>query len=386
MKILKWLAIVVVVFLVLVMSARPLIEWRLLPSQSFEQTKAPEAPVYSDDYFWISRPDIKDGADLVPPNAYTGNDLNDTPVDVFFVHSTGYVGPGGWNSNMGPDNSEIQSTEYMLTSMASIFNSCCNIYAPHYREAHLSSFVSEDTESSFQALDLAYSDVEKAFDYYLENYNQGRPFMIVGHSQGTLHALRLLENRVDNTPLQEKLVAAYTLGYWLPMDKFERGFASLELCQQADQTGCIISYDAYGEGGSLSGMSRQWYKSGWEIVENTDIACVNPLSWQTNNEKIAQDVHLGALPVEFKRTFYYMLIAQNPNYKYTELPTLVENLTWAQCGEKGELFLAEQLEGDFANHLADENKSYHLFDFSLFYGNIRENAIARTKAYLQKGR
>lgn len=386
MKFLKWVAVVVVILLLLVVSARPLIEWRLLPSQGFAETQAPDAPDYSDDYFWIAHPDRSDASDLIPPNVDTNNDSTEALIDVFFVHSTGYVGPGGWNSNMGPDNSEIQSTEYMLTSMASIFNGCCQVYAPHYREAHLSAFVADDTESSYQALDLAYQDVEKAFEYFLEHYSQGRAFMIVGHSQGSLHALRLLEQKIDGTPLQDRLVAAYTLGYWLPMDKFERSFSSLELCAQPNQTGCIVSYDAYGEGGELSGASRQWYKTGWEIVPNEKIACVNPLNWQLNTERVPASEHEGAMPVEFKRTFYYMLIATNPNHKFTALPELAQNLTWAECGENGELFLQEQLDGDFANHLADENKSYHLLDFSLFYGNIRENALLRAATYMEKGR
>lgn len=386
MKWIKWISAIVVVLIILVISARPLIEWRMLPSNAFSSDNVPDKPDYSDTYFWISLPDKSDSADLIPPNAFTDEDIHLPQVDVFFIHSTGYVGPGGWNSNMQADNSEIQSTEYMLTSMASIFNGCCHLYAPHYREAHLVSFASEDTQSSFDALDLAYDDVETAFDYFLEYYSQGRPFMIVSHSQGSLHALRLLENRIDGEPLAQRMVAAYTLGYWLPLDKFERSFTSLKVCSSAEQTGCIVSFDSYGEGGKLSGQSRQWYRSGWEVVDNTQIVCTNPISWSTNTERALAEQHHGAMPVEFKRTFWYMLTAQNPDYKFTELPPLVNELTWAQCGENGELFVQEQLEGPFSNHFNDENKSYHLLDFSLFYGNIRSNAILRTSAYFKKGR
>lgn len=386
MKWVKWIVSIVAVLIILVISVRPLIEWRMLPAGPFDSNAAPAAPDYTSAYFWISLPDKSDSADLTPPNAETNSDITDPEIDVFFVHSTGYVGPGGWNSNMDAENSEIQSTEYMLTSMASIFNGCCNIYAPHYREAHLASFGAEDTESSFAALDLAYQDIEAAFDYFLENYNQGRPFMIVSHSQGSLHSLRLLENKIDGKALSARLVAAYTLGYWLPMDKFERGFEALQLCETPDQTGCLVSFDSFGEGGQLDGQSRQWYKTGWEIIDNKHIACVNPMSWLTNTDRVAATEHTGAMPVEFMRTFYYMLTAQNPNYKFTELPSLTNQLTWAQCGENGELFVQEQLEGPFSNHFDNPNKSYHLLDFSLFYGNIRSNAILRAEAFMQKSR
>jgi hypothetical protein len=62
-------------------------------------------------------------------------------------------------------------------------------------------------------LDLAYQDVEAAFDYYLQYFNKGRPFIVVRHSQGTTHTLRLLEEKIDNTPLYRQLVAAYVVGY-----------------------------------------------------------------------------------------------------------------------------------------------------------------------------
>jgi hypothetical protein len=64
----------------------------------------------------------------------------------------------------------------------------------------------EKFDAVIQALDLAYQDVESAFDYYLTHYNQGRPFIVVGHCQGTTHALRLSEQKVYETVLFHRLV------------------------------------------------------------------------------------------------------------------------------------------------------------------------------------
>lgn len=387
-KILTWLFSIIVVLVIVAVSARPMIEWYMFPAGSFAEAESPAAPDYSNLYFWVAHSDKNDSSDLVPPNISTASDITDQPVDVFFVHSTGYVGPGGWNSTMEDTNSEAQSIEYMLTSMASIFNGCCAVYAPHYREAHLVSFISDDLESSYQAFDLAYEDVKAAFQYFLTNINKGRPFIIVSHSQGSLHSFRLLHEFVDGTALQDQMVAAYTLGYWLPMDMFERTFESLRLCSDSTQTGCIVSYDTYGEGGYKSSQQRQWYPSGWEINPEQKIACVNPLSWQTNTNLIDSSAHVGAMPVEFKRTFKYMLLAKNPGFKFTELPELTSGLLDAQCDESGVLLVTEQIDNPFSNHLDNEDKSYHLLDFSLFYGNMRNNAIVRTNAYfnmLQSG-
>lgn len=380
-KFLLCLAIIVVSLALFAIGGFKLIEWRLLPNSAFSDTPEPQAPIYTDSNFWIAAPSMTDTSDLIPPNADTKHDLLDKPVDVFFVHSTGYVGPGGWNSNMAYENSETQSLQYMLSSMASAFNGCCKVYAPNYRQAHINAFISDDTESSFNALDLAYFDVERAFDYFIKNMNKDRPFMIVGHSQGSLHALRLIAERVDNSALLERMVAAYTVGYWLPKDMFTRTFSNITLCENEQQTGCIVSFDSYGEGGAMADPVRHWYPSAWEIAPAGNIACVNPLSWSTNTERAKASLHKGAMPVEFKRNFIHMINAENPQFIFEALPELTPELTWAQCDPSGVLHVTQQQDNAFSNHLDSQDKSYHLLDYSLFYGNIRQNAIVRSVSY-----
>jgi len=387
-KFVYWFVLpVVALLIILILFGRQWVFSYLSPPETFVLADAPAAPDYENAYFWVTHPDKEDTSDLVPLALDISDDLADKAVDVFFVHSTGFVGPGGWNSTMEIENSEAQSIEYMLSSMASIFNGCCNIYAPHYREANIQSFMPEKFEFGTQALDLAYQDVAEAFDYYLQHFNKGRPFIVVGHSQGTTHALRLLEEKVDNRPLYRQLVAAYVVGYWLPKDKFSRGFEQITPCFEAGQTGCIVSYDTYGQDGQLDSKVPHWYKTGWESSELEDgsikpTLCVNPLSWTNTLDKISQKSHLGAMPVEFKRTPINMLLANNPGFIFQELPSLTNELTWAQCMEDGRLEIMPQADNLFSNHLDQPNKSYHILDFSLFYGNIRQNAMQRVNHFM----
>jgi pimeloyl-ACP methyl ester carboxylesterase len=391
MKLLKklfiWLILPLVgLLIILVIFGQQWVISYLSPPETFIVEDAPQAPNFDNPYFWVAHPDKRDTSDLLPLGIDISMDFANKEVDVFFVHSTGFVGPGGWNSTMQIENSEAQSIEYMLSSMASIFNGCCDIYAPHYREANIQAFMPENFDQGTQALDLAYQDVEAAFDYYLTHFNHGRPFIVVGHSQGTTHALRLLEKKVDKTELYDRLVAAYLVGYWLPQDKFSRGFEQITVCEQATQIGCIVSYDVYGHGGELNAQVPHWYKTGWEINRQADdsvkpTVCVNPLSWQPNQNKIAKSLHLGAMPVDFKRTPVNMLLANNPGFIFEELPELTSELTWAQCQEDGRLEISEQADSLFSNHLNQPNKSYHILDFSLFYGNIRLNAITRVNQF-----
>ena len=63
-----------------------------------------------------------------------------------------------------------------------------------------------------KAYAFALQDVKRAFQYYIDHYNNGRPFILVGHSQGTFHLMPLLEQMIDQTPLKDRLVAAYAIG------------------------------------------------------------------------------------------------------------------------------------------------------------------------------
>jgi hypothetical protein len=110
-KFFKWLGSIVVVLVILAFAAEPVITWYLMPREAFDTAKAPTPPDYSEDYFWVAHPDKMDTSDLIPVGLAGTNDLNPAPIDVFFVHSTGYVGPGHWNSNMKIENSEAQSID-----------------------------------------------------------------------------------------------------------------------------------------------------------------------------------------------------------------------------------------------------------------------------------
>ena len=80
----------------------------------------------------------------------------------------------------------------MLATQASVFNKECDIYAPEYRQATFAAISQDLGANSSQALEVAYTDVKKAFTYFLENYSNGKSFFLASHSQGSLHAQRLL--------------------------------------------------------------------------------------------------------------------------------------------------------------------------------------------------
>ena len=98
-------------------------------------------------------------------------------ADVFFVHPTGYLKAASWNGPID-DPDAVQAVSLVMKYLASSFNAGARVYAPRYRQATLYAFLDYETLSGVRALELAYSDVARAFDQYIAEYNQGRPFML----------------------------------------------------------------------------------------------------------------------------------------------------------------------------------------------------------------
>ena len=197
---------------------------------------------YSNLDHWAAHPDKRDNADRIPGSDRTPPP--NLPADVFFIHPTIYTAKGNnlpWNPSIDDTelNERVDNTTILF--QASAFNEAGRVFAPRYRQAHLRSYTTEDKASAKKAFALAYKDVKEAFEHYLKYYNNGRPVIIAGHSQGTTHAGPLIREFFDNTPLQQRLVAAYLIGIPVPKDYFETIFP----CESPTELGCAISWRTF---------------------------------------------------------------------------------------------------------------------------------------------
>ena len=178
-------------------------------------------PDYSNLDYWAAHPLKWDPSDSIP--GPLRKNKRDSLVDVFFLHPTIYTNQLNDSSlNADIDDAYLNAkTDYSsILYQASVFNQHARIYAPRFREAHISAYFSKDTLAATEAFDLAYEDVKAAFEFYLKFYNDGRPIIIASHSQGTTHALRLLKDYFESKPLQKQLVAAYVVGMAIPKNFF----------------------------------------------------------------------------------------------------------------------------------------------------------------------
>jgi hypothetical protein len=320
------------------------------PSGAFNEYTPPPAPDYAQSNNWVAHPDRQDMADEVPcPNLQ--NRQSSAAADVFFLYPTTYTGAiqsqKNWNADVGDAATNLKTEEGTIRFQASIFNEAGRIYAPRYRQAHLDAFFTRDKASAKQALDLAYTDVKAAFEYYLKHWNHGRPIIIAGHSQGAFHAMHLLRDYVENQPLQQQLVVAYLAGW--PVDS--GFFQQIEPCETPEQTGCFCSW-------------RTWErKNGLKVFANapTSVICTNPINWR-NTE--------GA----------YAPAGDNKGGVVRPFCAIYPELTDAQVYHGYVLCRKPHFQGSALVRI----HNYHPGDFNLYYMNVRENAYLRVMQFLKK--
>ena len=319
------------------------------PYQVEDLEKIPGAPDHTNLKYWIAHPDVEDQADLVPKKGNVSDNQENAQVDVFFIYPTIYnreqKASFPWFADVEDDELNTKIANTTIKYQSSIFNGSAKVYSPLYRQAHVSVFLSDSTIRE-PALDFAYKDVKKAFEHYLQNWNNDRPIIIAGHSQGTLHAARLLQEFFEGKPLMEKLVAAYIVGMPLQKDHFE----DLPICESSNQTACWMTWNTY-LADYYPSYHEKWY---------SNAASVNPLNWSTQETEASRDENSGGILRNFNKKLPRLTDAQNH-----------DGMLWIH---KPRFF------GNFLFNW----KRFHNADFNLFYFNIRENIALRVETYLKK--
>ena len=170
----------------------------------------------------------------------------DPAADCFYVYPT-TSGDSAFNADMVPDDGTETRT---VQGQFARFASACRLYAPMYRQQSLAGLRNVFMGGEGGDEEVAYRDVADAFATYLERYNEGRPFVLYGHSQGTVVLKRLIQEEVVGTEAQDRLLGAYLLGLNV-MVPTEGSDAEPELdlppCERAGQTGCLVAFVTYGE-------------------------------------------------------------------------------------------------------------------------------------------
>ncbi|MEO5946442.1 MAG: DUF3089 domain-containing protein [Chitinophagaceae bacterium] len=312
-------------------------------------------PDYQNLDYWAAHPWKWDASDSIPEPLR--EEVRDTLADVFFLYPTTFTSKKDADqSNAFIDDKKINAkTDYStILYQASVFNQHCRVFAPRYRQAHISNFRSKNKSKATAAFELAYLDLKNAFEYYIKNWNNGRPIIIAGHSQGAFLAERLLKEYFEQKELKKQLVAAYVIGWPVPKEYFTK----LKMCEDSLQTGCLISWRTY-RTGHVPSYIKNGNTSSDNLFRQGNSYVTNPLSWKTDEENISKEWNKGSVLTKF-----------NKIYKHTTNAKIENDLLYVN---------RPKFPGSFLYF----SKSYHIADINLFYINIRENVEQRIKSFLQ---
>lgn len=331
-----------------------------VPTTPFDATPVPSPPDYRQPQYWAALPDRPDSADWLPKNSGYQDRQASAKADVFYIHPTAAFSGKYWVA--GFDNLlHRKIVDWgILPQQASIFNAAGRVFAPRYRSVRMPIWTAEDRASVAKAVDFAYGDVKAAFEYYLAEHNRGRPVILVAHSQGTLHGIRLMRELFDGQPLAGQLVAAYLVGNTIPDTPW---FEHIPLCEAAAETGCYLTWNVMLEGGDTS----HW------IAEKglSKLDCSNPLNWRSDQTPASATSNAGSLPM------------MDYNVLFKRLPALQSQVVGARCGPEGMLWIARPPEVAGYTAALFPGGSYHTYDFNFYYASLRENASLKVDNFLK---
>ncbi len=325
------------------------------PKGHFEAPAPGSGPDYADARSWIAKPEMADDPTLWAPEGVTLA-LRPTRASVFYVHPTTYLKSDRWNAPLQAGADIDGRTELFVRSQASVFNEVATIWAPRYRQAAFGAFLL-NSEDATKALDFAYGDVLNAFDAFVAEAPKDRPIILAGHSQGSMHLLRLLADR--KSVLSGRLVAAY-LGGW-PVDRSaDLPATGLNACAEPDQAACVVSWQSFKEPANTDLVTDAWVGSKGltgDKRQRADMICTNPISGKAEGRAAPND-NAGTL-----------VPAVN-----LSSASLQQGLVGARC-DHGFLLI----DGAIPNlgPFVMPGNNYHVYDYALFWGALRADVARR---------
>lgn len=296
------------------------------------------------------------------PTDYTGpeNWMNlphtiDKPVDVFYFCHTGLFSLLEKGEYWPVDDAKWRKgLETGFAVQCGLFTASCNIFAPYCRQFSLSSIVGGQSAEDLKQLydGVPSDDAEAAFDAYIRLYNNGRPFILFGQSQGAGVIRRLLLSYMEKHPeVRDRLIAAYVIGFSVTEDELTQ-HPYLRAAKSADDTGVIVSYNTEAPGDDNQNGS---------ILPGALV--INPLNWRTDDTYAPASENLASLVTGGGKINIFR--------GFADAQVVPDRRTIACSTISVEQYCA-----------ARELGTFHTIDVALYYANLRENIKTRIGAYL----
>ena len=275
-------------------------------------------------------------------------------VDVFYVYPT--------VTGFRPETEVCDMTDTVMIAGAqmvrqiqtAVFDESCNVFMPYYRQISMPKL-----GMNYPAIIgfISQFDITDALDYYFTNLNQGRPFIIAGHSQGAATVIALLENYMTKHPeLLSRMVAAYPIGFAVTRDWLAK--TGLKFAEGATDTGVIVSWNTEGPAN--------------QEAKNVTLApggiSIKPINWKRDDTYADVKENLGSLTVDGKIVTPGIADARVDTVRGSVVVSTADPKLYAIADEGTQMFGPE---------------CYHLHDYGFFFNNLKQNVADRIKAFME---
>ncbi len=331
------------------------------PGQPFQTYTPPAAPNYSNMDAWLAQPDLGDD-----PYTHTAKG------DVFVVVPSVYRGGAHWNLPSDDLKRKSKLQRIVRPNYVSPYGQAGRLFAPYYRQASLYAYMTS-REDAIQAQDFAYQDVKRAFQSFLENSPPERPIVLVGHNQGASHVQRLLVDFFQGE-LKNRLAVAYVIDYPLPLEAFESSLSALKLCETETDTGCVVAFGTFTPKDRVIAdryTNRLLVHDGtaYKAIAGRNIACMNPLVWQSHEDYVPRRLHKGGVAAE----------GLEPDID----PAPLTKQVGAQC--QNGLLLVDKPRSRSLRRPIQVGAKFRTLPSNLFYEDLKQNAVTRVNMLLESG-
>ncbi len=285
-------------------------------------------------------------------------------VDVFYLYPTCWQKVNSSDPNIcNIDNpSMLAGALPAFERQATAFETFANVYAPYYRQADAGYTLALSEDQREKVIGgIPTSDATAAFDYYIQHYNQHRPFILAGHSQGSNVLIHLLSGYLkDNPKVYQRMIAAYIIGYPVT-STFLANNPHLKFAEGSDDIGVIISYNT---------QAPSVIPPHNPVVSDIVGLVINPITWTRTETEATTAEGLGSL------------MPDSVTMKFKPVPQYAD----ARVDIKTGVLICTSAD---SNGLYQYTKSfgkgvYHSFDYPFYFFNIRENAQQRADQFLRK--
>lgn len=335
----------------------------MVPTIGFAQSPQSPAPDYGQAAAWVARPGMASPATWAPPAGLVpAPAVPARRAAVFFVTPTAYLARARWNLDLADANAGAPIPAYLKTQ-ASALAAVADVWAPAYRQAAFGAFL-KDSADSRAAIDFAYQDVVRAWDAFLAANPEG-PIILAGHSQGSLHLVRLLAERIAGRPEAARIAAAYLPGWPISVEA-DLPAMGLPACASPTQGGCILSWMSFAEpadGAAVRAVFDAQPGFTGAPRAGTAMLCVNPLRGMATEAAAVAAANPGSLA---------------PLGRPDATPLLRPSGPGARCAD-GLLLIGAPPEGFDANIMPGNN--FHVYDWHLFWAALRADAARRLAAW-----